>query len=55
MDLYEQARKIEDKNKKEKTIRSFNMLIVKITHTDNDIKSVINKNYGREIFTRNPV
>ena len=55
MDLYEQATKIEDKNKKEKTIRSFNMLIVKIMHTDNDIKSVINKNYGREIFTRNPV
>jgi len=53
--LYEEATKIEDKNKKEKTIRSFNMLIVKIMHTDNDIKSVINKNYGREIFTRNPV
>lgn len=55
MDLYKKAELIEDKNIKNKTIRSFNMLIVKIMHTDNDIKSVINKNYGREIFTRNPI
>jgi hypothetical protein len=55
MDLYKKATTIEDKKKKEKSIDSFNMLIVKIMHTDNDIKSVYNKNYSREIFSRNSV
>jgi len=55
IELYKKTELIEDKSIKEKTIKSFNMLIVKIMHTDNDIKSVVNKNYGREIFARNPL
>jgi len=49
--MYEKTKLIENKTNETKT-RSFNMLIIKIMQTDNDIKSVINKNYGREIFSR---